>query len=65
VTASVPPVLQAALANLSPKVQGAFTEHLVGGTSADYLSGWLARMGTPVGATTIKSYRRALRQRGV
>lgn len=55
-----PPVLQAALARHDAERRKAFIDHLTGGTSADYLAGWLARAGTPVGATTIKTYRRSI-----
>ena len=56
----VPPVLQKALAQHSPERQQAFADHLLGGTSANYLADWLSRAGTPVGKTTIKDYRKAI-----
>ena len=56
----VPPVLVEALHKHDAERRAAFINHLLGGTSADYLSGWLKRAGTPVGATTIKSYRRSI-----
>lgn len=56
----VPPVLAEALGKHDPERRTAFIMHLDGGTSAEYLSGWLARAGTPVGATTIKKYRRSI-----
>lgn len=56
----VPPVLAKALAKQDPERRQALTAHLLGGTSADYLSGWFRRAGAPVGATTIKKYRRSL-----
>lgn len=55
-----PPVLAEALSQHDAERRQAFIAHLLGGTSADYLSGWLKRAGTPVGATTIKSYRRSI-----
>ena len=58
-TTNYPPKLQSALSALSPQRRAAFLDHLVGGTSADYLSDWLKRAGQPVGATTIKQARRA------
>lgn len=40
--------------------QEAFYDHLTNGTSADYLSDWCSRAGLPVGATTIKRFRRRM-----
>lgn len=57
---SLPPVLADALGKHDAERRQAFTNHLLGGTSAEYLSNWLTRAGTPVGATTIKTYRRSL-----
>lgn len=62
---NLPPTLEAALLALSPEAQGRFIEHLKGGTSADYLADWLARSGKPVSASTIRTYRRATKQKGV
>lgn len=59
---SAPPVLAMALAKHDPERRQAFIAHLLGGTSADYLSDWLTRAGTPVAATTIKKYRSTLRE---
>lgn len=56
----LPPVLSDALAQHSDERREALLEHLIGGTSADYLSDWLKRAGTPVGATAIKVWRRSL-----
>lgn len=53
-------VLEAALVQLPKEGYDAFMDHLKGGTSADYLSNWLARYGYPVSATTLKTYRRKL-----
>ncbi|MFG1602825.1 hypothetical protein [Actinoplanes sp. NPDC049265] len=44
--------------------RAAFWLHLLGRTSAEYLAGWLHRAGTPVSASTIRTYRRALRHPG-
>lgn len=60
-----PPVLQAVWDALSRQERAALREHLLGGTSADWLATVLTGSGWRVGATTIKTYRRALRQAGV
>lgn len=60
--APLPPVLEAALVEHGELARAAFMEHLHGGTSAEWLSRWLKRAGTPVGATTIKDYRRTLNE---
>ena len=57
---NVPPVLVDALSRHDAERRAAFINHLLGGTSAEYLSDWLSRAGTPVGATTVKRYRRSL-----
>ena len=57
---ALPPVLESALAEQSTERREALVAHLLGGTSADWLSDWMARAGSPVGATTIKRYRRSL-----
>lgn len=44
--------------------QQAFAPHLLGHTSADWLSSVLRTHGHDVSATTIRTYRRALRQEG-
>lgn len=44
--------------------QLAFVPHLLGETSADWLSATLRRFDYDVSATTIRTYRRALRQEG-
>lgn len=62
---TVPPKIRETWAQLSTVEQRALLPHLLGGTSADYLAGWLNRNGTPVGATTIKGYRRSLQEQGV
>lgn len=57
----VPPVLAKALSQHGKERRAAFITHLLGGTGAQYLADWLKRAGTPVGATTIKDYRRTIR----
>jgi hypothetical protein len=44
--------------------RAAFRAHLLADTSAEYLADWLRRSGTPVSASTIRTYRRALRPQG-
>ena len=56
----MPQVLSEALSRHDGERRAAFLNHLNGGTSADFLSDWLKRAGTPVSATTIKSYRRSI-----
>lgn len=50
--------LKAALEAVGTEAREGFLTHLEGGTSANYLSDWLTRAGHPIGATTIKDYRR-------
>lgn len=52
--------LQAALLTLPPDALEQMLRHLRGGTSANWISDWLGRWGTPVSATTIKEHRRSL-----
>lgn len=52
------PTLTAALNAMDPEKQEAFLAHLKGGTSAEFLSDWLKRNGTPVSATTLKVNRK-------
>lgn len=56
--------LRAAYDAMSTDTREAFRRHLVGDTSAEYLADWLARYGTPASASTIRTYRRSLRQAG-
>lgn len=58
------PKLQQAIEQMPEACVEPFTNHLLGGTSADWLSYWLGLAGHPVSATTIRTYRRAL-QKGV
>lgn len=57
-----PPSLANAYYSLGVERAEAFYEHLIGGTSADYLSDWLERAGNPVSATTIKLFRQRMRR---
>ncbi|MEU7905909.1 hypothetical protein [Actinoplanes sp. NPDC049118] len=54
------PKLRDAWTAMNTDMRAAFLPHLVGGTSADYLADWLTRNGTPVSASTIRTYRRTL-----
>lgn len=58
------PKLQQAIEKMPAACVAPFTNHLLGGTSADWLSDWLDSAGTPVSASSIRTYRRAL-QKGV
>lgn len=58
------PKLTEAWAKIPAACKTPFKNHLLGGTSADWLSHWLGLAGTPVSATSIRNYRRAL-QKGV
>lgn len=58
------PKLAAAVDTMDDRTRDAFRSHLLGDTSAEYLAGWLTRAGTPVSASTIRTYRRSLRQSG-
>lgn len=55
--------IEVALAGMSDDAKAMFHEHLLGGTSADWLSEVLAEAGTPVSATMIKKYRTTVRKR--
>jgi hypothetical protein len=57
-----PPALSEAVSALSEPRREALLPHLLNGTSADWLSDWFKRAGQPVGATTIKLYRRRLKE---
>ncbi|MEU7570359.1 hypothetical protein [Micromonospora sp. NPDC049240] len=55
--------LQAAIDGMTDTIRRAFVRHLEGETSAEYLSDWLERYGTPVSASSIRAYRRAQSRR--
>ena len=54
--------LHTAVDAMTETTRAAFLHHLLGDTSAEYLADWLARSGTPVSASTIRTYRRSLRR---
>jgi hypothetical protein len=56
------PRLTDAVNAMTEVTRAAFLPHLLGETSAEYLADWLTRYGTPVSASTIRTYRRSLRQ---
>lgn len=56
----MPPKLREALEKHSVARRERFMEHLLGGTSSEWLAAWLERAGTPVKPTTIKLARRNL-----
>lgn len=49
------------LAAVSPSARKALETHLLGGTSAEWLSTILTGEGYSIGASTIKAYRRAIK----
>ncbi|XVS66052.1 hypothetical protein ACQPYE_08365 [Actinosynnema sp. CA-299493] len=59
------PTLTALWDGLSPDQRAALRPHLLGDTSADWLASLLREHGLSVSASTIRSYRRAIRQKGV
>jgi hypothetical protein len=58
------PRLRDAWDAMTEATRAAFRLHLLGDTSAEYLADWLGRHGTPVSASTIRTYRRSLRRSG-
>ena len=58
------PTLAAIWDRLTEGEQYALALHLLGETSADWLSTTLRKFGHDVSATTIRTYRRAIRQEG-
>ncbi|MEU8835223.1 hypothetical protein OG763_38095 [Streptomyces sp. NBC_01230] len=58
------PTLRDIYAAMNEDEQGALAPHILGETSADWLSTTLRRHGHDVSATTIRTYRRSLRQEG-
>lgn len=57
-----PPTLQALLSELTAPQRAALVAHLIGGTSADWISNTLRDFGHSVSATTIRTYRRSLKE---
>ena len=57
--------LSALWSRLETIQQQALLPHLLGDTSAQWLAETLTAKGYPIGRTTIKDYRRALREQGV
>jgi len=53
--------IDVALMSVGVEAREAFLSHLHEGTSASWLSDWLTRAGHPVGATTLKDFRRKVR----
>lgn len=49
------------LSEVGEEARNALLAHLEGGTSANWISDWLKRAGHPVGPTTLKEYRRRLK----
>lgn len=58
------PALAGIWAQLGQEARTALLPHLLADTSADWLSSTLCKHGHYVSATTIRTYRRALRQEG-
>ncbi len=54
------PTLTGVLEALTPAERAALVPHLLGGTSAEWLSLTLTEYGHRISATTIKTYRRSL-----
>jgi hypothetical protein len=60
-----PPSLDQLWGNLSPRQKAALLPHLTGNTSADWIAQTLTIGGHRLSASTIRTYRRAIRQNGV
>lgn len=56
------PALSSVWNQLTAEERAALHAHLLGGTSAEWLSSTLSRFGFPVSATTIRTYRRSIRE---
>lgn len=56
------PTLRALCESLDPATRASVREHVLGGTSAEWLALVLTEHGHRIGATTIKRYRRSLRE---
>ncbi|WJN62665.1 hypothetical protein [Streptomyces phage phiScoe10] len=59
------PSLENIWQKLNDRERDLFFDHLFGGTSADWLATTLRKYGHDVSASTIRTYRRSLRQTGV
>ncbi|AWY07609.1 hypothetical protein SEA_YOSIF_45 [Streptomyces phage Yosif] len=59
------PALDTIWDKLGDRERDLFFDHLMGGTSADWLATTLRKYGHEVSASTIRTYRRAVRQSGV
>lgn len=57
--------LSSVWSQLSPAAKAALRSHLLAGTSAEWLAITLTNAGYRIGASSIKAYRRSLRQEGV
>lgn len=57
--------VESALVAVGHEASEAFLTHLRGGTSAAWLADWLTRAGHAVSATTIKDYRKKVRDAGL
>lgn len=51
-----------ALAKMDEETRTAFLAHLDGGSSANWLSDWLERFGSPISPTTLKACRKQRRK---
>lgn len=54
------PTLRAVWESLDPETKAIARDHLLGGTSAEWLALAFTEYGHRIGATTIKAYRRSL-----
>lgn len=59
------PAMTALWATLSDEERQALLPHLLGGTSAERIARELSNAGHRIGVTSIKVYRRSLRQEGL
>jgi hypothetical protein len=58
------PRLAVAVDTMDDRTREVFLTHLFSDTSAEYLASWHTRSGTPVSASTIRTYRRSLHPSG-
>ena len=49
------------LASITPEANDALVEHLLGGTSANWIAATLTSEGYPIGSTTIRFYRQSVK----